>query len=180
MSGHTLKSFLSIWDSYRAYDALLNNNYDIVLYVVSPTRLGTDAEKKHLRWVAQNLQKEKIIFVLNKLDNYHDFSDSIEDSILTFKKDLIKIGFDSPVICPISAYFSYLLKLKMTGQVFSEDEADEYIVYSKKFKRSSYDLSHYYEGVQCLPTDSEEIELSKHAGLYGLEKIIYGGKSWRN
>lgn len=166
--------------SKRAYDALLNNNYDIVLYVVSPTRLGTDAEKKHLRWVAQNLQKEKIIFVLNKLDNYHDFSDSIEDSILTFKKDLIKIGFDSPVICPISAYFSYLLKLKMTGQVFSEDEADEYIVYSKKFKRSSYDLSHYYEGVQCLPTDSEEIELSKHAGLYGLEKIIYGGKSWRN
>ena len=41
----------------------------------------------------------------------------------------------------------------------------------KKFKRSSYDLSHYYEGVQCLPTDSEEIELSKHAGLYGLEKL---------
>lgn len=162
--------------SMRAYNALLNESYDAIVYVVSPTRLGTDAEKKHLQWVAQNLRKEKIIFVLNKLDNYHDFSDSIEESVHDFKDDLLKIGFENPIICPISAYFSYLLKLRMTGQVLSEDEADEYALYSKKFKRSSYDLSHYYEGVQCLPTDSEEIVLSKRAGLYGLEKIIYGGK----
>ena len=91
-------------------------------------------------------------------------------------KDLLKIGFENPIICPISAYFSYLLKLRMTGQALSEDEADEYALYSKKFKRSSYDLSHYYEDVQCLPTDSEEVALSKRVGLYGLEKIIYGGR----
>lgn len=160
----------------RAHDALLNENYDTVLYVVSPTRLGTDAEESHLQWVSQNVQKEKIVFVLNKLDDYHDFSDSIEESVHDFKEDLLKIGFEKPIICPISAYFSYLLKLRMTGQALSEDEADEYSLYSKKFMRSSYDLSHYYEGVQCLPTDSEEIELSKRVGLYGLEKIIYGGR----
>lgn len=163
--------------SERTHDVLLNGEYDTVLYVVSPTRLGTEAEKKHLQWVVQNLQKKKIIFVLNKLDDYRDFSDSIQKSVHDFKEDLLKIGFENPVICPISAYFSYLIKLRMTGQAFSEDEADEYALYSKKFRRSSYDLSHYYEGVQCLPTDSEEIELSKRAGLYGLEKIIYGGRS---
>lgn len=161
--------------SKRARNALLNDNYDTIIYVVSPTRLGTDAEKKHLQWVAQNLQKDKIIFVLNKLDDYHDFSDSIEESVLNLKEDLLKFGFETPIICPISAYFSYLLKLRITGQALSEDEADEYAFYSKRFKRSSYDLSYYYEGVQCLSTDSEEIELSKRAGLYGLEKIIYGG-----
>lgn len=157
-----------------AHDALLNDDYDTIVYVVNPTRLGTDAEKRHLQWVAQNLQKEKIIFVLNKLDNYHDFSDSIDESICGFKEDLLKIGFVKPVICPLSAYFAYLLKLKMTGQHLSEDEEDEYVLYSKKFKKSSYDLSNYYEGVRCLPTDSEEIALSKRVGLYGLEKIIYG------
>ena len=155
------------------HDALLSNNYDTIIYVVSPTRLGTDAEKKHLQWVAKNLQKNKIIFVLNKLDNYHIFSDSIEKSIHDFKEDLLKIGFENPIICPISAYFSYLLKLKMTGLVLSEDEADEYALYSKKFKRRSYDLSLFYKNVQCLPTDSEEITLSKRVGLYGLEKILY-------
>lgn len=159
-----------------AYNALLNCSYDMIIYVVSPTQLGTDAEKKHLQWVAQNLQKDKIIFVLNKIDNYHDFSESIKDSVQNFKNDLLKTGFEDPVICPISAYFSYLLKLKMTGQTLSEDEADEYALYSKKFMKPSYDLSHYYDGVECLPTDSEEIVLSKRVGLYGLEKTIYGGK----
>lgn len=162
--------------SRRAHDALLHNNYDAILYVASPTRLGTDAEKRHLQWVSQNLQKGKIIFVLNKLDDYHDFSDSIEESVHDFKDDLLKIGFENPIICPISAYFSYLLKLRMTGQALSEDEADEYARYAKKFMRSSYDLSHYYEDAQCLPTDSEEIALSKRVGLYGLEKNIYGGR----
>lgn len=158
-----------------AHNALLNDDYDTIIYVVSPTRLGTDAEKKHLRWVAQNLQKEKVIFVLNKLDNYHDFADSIEESIHDLKEDLLKSGFDNPIICPISAYFSYLLKMKITGQSLSEDEKDEYAVYAKKFKKPAYDLSHYYKGVQCLPSDSEEIALSKCVGLYGLEMMIYGG-----
>lgn len=161
--------------SELAHNALLNYNYDTIIYVVSPTRLGTDAEKKHLQWVAQNLRKNKIIFVLNKLDDYHDFSDSIAKSVHDFKEDLLKVGFKNPVICPISAYFSYLLKMRMTGQDLSEDESDEYALYAKKFKRSAYDLSHYYDGVKCLPADSEEIALSKRAGLYGLEKIIYGG-----
>lgn len=162
--------------SRRAYNALLNDDYDTIIYVVSPTRLGTDAEKKHLQWVAQNLQKEKLLFVLNRVDDYREFSDSVEESVRDFKEDLLKLGFVDPVICPISAYFSYLLKMKMTGQALSEDEKDEYAVYAKKFKRSVYDLSHYYEGVQIFPTDSEEIVLSKRVGLYGLERIIYGGR----
>ncbi|MBQ7132055.1 MAG: dynamin family protein [Oscillospiraceae bacterium] len=161
--------------SKYARNALLNDVYDAIIYVVSPTRLGTDAEKKHLQWVAQNLHTKKIIFVLNKLDCYHNYSDSVEESINGFKNDLQQIGFENPVICPISAYFSYLVKLKMTGQTLSEDEADEYALYSKKFNKPSYDLSQYYKGVQCLPTDSEEIALSKRVGLYGLERIIYGG-----
>lgn len=156
-------------------EALLKDEYSMIVYVISPTRLGTAAETKHLKWTAQNLRKDKIIFVLNKLDDYHAFSDSIEESVSGLKADLLNLGFEDPVICPISAYFSYLLKLKMTGQALSEDEADEYALYSKKFKRASYDLSHYYEGVQCLPTDSEEIALSKRVGLYGLEKILFGG-----
>ena len=59
------------------YAALQSKDYDIVLYIICPTNLGTDAEKKHLKWIAQNLPKEKIVFVLNKLDNYRDYSDSI-------------------------------------------------------------------------------------------------------
>lgn len=158
------------------YNELMGNNYDIVVCVVNPTQLGADAQIKHLQWVSKNLQKEKVIFVLNKLDNYDILSDSIDESIGTFKKELLALEFENPVICPISAYFSYLLKLKMSGQILSEDEEDDYYVYAKKFRRPYYDLSRYYDGVKCLYKDTEEVRLSKLAGLYGLEKILYGGR----
>ena len=155
--------------------ALQREDYDMVLYVVCPTNLGTDAEIKHLKWVAKNLPKEKVIFVLNKIDNYKDCSDSVEESVHELKDDLHQLGFEHPVICPISAYFSYLLKLKMTGQKLSDDETDEYAYLSKKFMRPAYDLACYYD-TQTEENESDEMKLSKRAGIYGLEKIIYGGK----
>lgn len=162
--------------SKMTHQALLHDNYDLVLYVISPTNLGTDAEKKHLQWVASNLLNTKIVFVLNKVDEYQAGSDSIEESIKKLKKELQGFGFEKPVICPISAYGSYLLKLKMTGRLLTEDEQEEYTVYFRKFKRPAYDLSKYSAGVQILRSDSEEIKMSKRIGLYGLEKIIYGGR----
>lgn len=157
------------------HTALQNERYDMILYVVCPTRLGTDAEIKHLKWVLKNLPTKKVIFVLNKLDNYRDGSDSIEESVQGLKGELIKLGFENPIICPVSAYFSYLLKLKMTGKRLADDETDEYVHLSKKFMRPSYDLSRYYVNVQSEGGDSAEMKLSKRAGIYGLEKIIYGG-----
>lgn len=160
----------------QTHDALLNQDYDSVIYVVSPTNLGTDSENKHLIWVYNNVPHEKIIFVLNKLDDYRSCSDSIEESIQGLREDLTKVGFENPIICPISAYFSFLLKLKLTGQPLSADETDEYAFFAKKFMRSSYDLSRFYVGSECLDTDTEEVALCKRSGLYGLEKLIYGGR----
>ena len=157
----------------QTHDALLRQNYDAAIYVVSPTNLGTDAEKKHLLWVAKNIPHDKVIFVLNKLDDYRSCSDSIEESIQGLREDLSIVGFENPTICPISAYFSYLLKLKVTGQTMSDDEADEYAFFVKKFKRASYDLSRFYTDCTITDSDTEEMALSKRSGLYGLEKIIY-------
>lgn len=159
------------------YSELLKRQYDRIIYVISPTSLGTDAERKYLQWIFQNAPRDKVIFVLNKLDNYRSCSDSIDDSIKGLRNDLEEIGFENPVICPISAYFSLLIKLKMTGQVLSEDENDEYTFFMKKFNRSSYDLSRFYEGSEVLDSDSEEVMLTKRTGLYGLEQLIYGGES---
>ncbi|GLC80947.1 dynamin family protein [Lacrimispora brassicae] len=157
------------------HNALTNLKYDKVLYVVSPTNLGTYAEIKHLKWVAENVPKEKIIFVLNKLDDYHSSTDNVGESIDGLRSDLVNIGFENPVICPISAYFGLLLKMKLTGQELTEDEQDEYALLAKKFNKPSYDLSRFYNGVQCNADDANDIRLSKKSGLYGLEKLIYGG-----
>ena len=159
-------------------EALLGENFDTVIHVVSaanPTQLGSDSERKHLLWLSENLSGKRIIFVLNKVDNYHPGVDDIGSSIEKFRADLAGVGIADPIICPVSAYVGYLLKLKMSGQNLSEEEEAEYRMYSAKYANPDYDLSRFYEGVRCDPSDSDEIVLSKRIGLYGLEKILYGG-----
>ncbi len=157
------------------HKALKEQDYDKLIYVISPTNLGTDAEIKHLKWISENTNKEKIIFVLNKVDDFHGNSDDISESINDLRKDLLKLGFESPIICPLSAFFGFLVKMKMTNQELSEDENDEHTIFAKKFGRPKYDLSVYYDGSQVNADDNQEIKLYKQSGLYGLEKTIYGG-----
>lgn len=161
--------------SQITHRALKENNFDAVIYVVSPTNLGTDAEMKHLKWVAENISDKKIIFVLNKTDCFDRSSDNIDESVSDFRKDLMTIGFKNPTICPVSAYFGLLIKAKMSGQKLTEDEDDEYTFFSKKFRKPFFDLTRFYDGVQCSDDDTEEIRLCKQSGIYGLEKQIYGG-----
>ena len=154
-------------------EKLLNNNYDKLIYVMNANKIGTDEEMAYLQWISMNVPKNKIVFVLNKIDDFKIKEDDIEKSILGIKQDLLKLGFDEPLICPISAYFSLLIKMKLYNESLSEDEQDEYGLYMKKFNRPAYDLSKYY-GLSVEPDETEMVALSKKCGLYGLEKIIGG------
>lgn len=156
-------------------EALQREKYNIVLYVINPTNLGTDAEYKYLQWISKNVPKEKIIFVLNKIDNYQTDEDSIEESLKGLREDLEKAGFENPIICPISAYFGFLLKLKSRGNALSAKKEREYKLLAEQFRLPFYDLSRFYSKTEYSDNNSEEILLSKYSGLYELEKLIYGG-----
>lgn len=69
--------------------------------------------------------------MLNKLDNFKSADDSIASSIEGVRNDLLHLGFEEPVICPLSAYFALLLKMKMYGEAMTEDEQDAYDYYVK-------------------------------------------------
>lgn len=153
-------------------EAILNESYDCLIYIFKSP--GTNEEIKHLSWLAQNIDKKRIIFVLNKLDNYKICEDDISQTIQSIKDDLIKLGFMNPMIYPISAYFGLLLKKKLFNQERSEDELDDFILLSKKFSKKQYDLSQYYpESTQYMSNNNSLMELSNQCGIYGLEKIIF-------
>ena len=156
-------------------DALKNEQYEKVIYIINANKLGSDEEIKQLKWFSDNIPNDKVIFIVNKLDDFNASDDNISASIEGIKKDLVSLGFEEPVICPISAYFSLLIKMKANGDIMTDDEIDEYSFYVKKFKRPVYDLSKYYKDVYEQTGDNEMIEMSKKCGLYGLEKILYGG-----
>lgn len=158
-----------------AKNALQSEQYDKLIYVINGNKLGSDEEIKHLRWVADNISKEKILFVLNKLDDFKRVDDDIQISINCVCDDLRKLGFEEPKVYPISAYFGMLIKKKEFGEQLTEDEQDEYEYYKKKFNRPEYDLARY--GNNCSnKTEHEAIALSKRCGLYSLEEAIYGGR----
>ena len=158
-----------------ARKALLKETYDKVIYVFSAGKLGTDEEISHLKWMAGNIPKDKVVFVLNKLDYFRSVEDNITASMNGVHNDLTALGYESPVIYPLSAYFSLLIKMKHNGDHLTDDELDEYNLFIKKFDIPAYNLAKYYEKVYITSNDNEGLRLSKKSGLYGLEKALFGG-----
>lgn len=156
-------------------EAILNESYDRLIYIFKNP--GTDEEIKHLNWIAQNVDKEKIIFVLNKLDNYKVCEDDISETIQRIKEDLKKLGFIDPIVCPISAYFGLLLKKELFNQKMNQDELDDFSLFFQKFSKEQYDLSKYYpKSVQYISNINRLKALGSKCGIDELEKIIFGGR----
>jgi GTP-binding protein EngB required for normal cell division len=160
--------------------ALREKNYDKLVYVLNANRLGTEEEHRYLTFVSKNVPEDKIIFVLNKLDDFNKAEDSVEDSIEGVRNDLMSLGYETPIICPISAYFALLVKMKQNGESLTEDENEEYALCAKKFLKPEYDLSRYHDtqGWENAGQDDLTI-LAVRSGLYGFENILYGGMAER-
>ena len=159
-------------------NAITEGMYDMLIYVLDATKIAKDDEIKYLQYVHENVPNEKVIFVLNKLDCFKSVDDSISASIDGVKADLVKIGFEDPAICPMSAYFSLLLKLKQHGEELDEDDQEVYDYYVNKFRKPEYDLSKYYsdkDHARDITIQDEFVGMSYISGLFGLERIIYGG-----
>ncbi|TMV47035.1 hypothetical protein FE783_24270 [Paenibacillus mesophilus] len=161
----------------RTRKAILDEQYDKLIYVLNANQLGTDEEIRYLKYVSENVPGDKVIFVLNKLDNFKSTDDSIAASIEGVQHDLVHLGFENPVICPLSAYFAFLLKMKQNGEPMNEDEQDAYDYYVKKFSRPEYDMSTYLDEstTPVQAAKDERSALAVRCGLYGLENILYGG-----
>lgn len=155
--------------------AIAEETYDKLIYILNADYIAKDDEIKHLNYVYKTVPGEKVIFVLNKLDHFIKIDDSILKSIEGVKADLLKIGFNNPVICPFSAYFSLLLKMKQTNSILNEDELDYLEHYVKKFNKLEYNLSLYYDfiPVENSYSDNELMEMNILSGLYGFETILY-------
>lgn len=53
-----------------AKQAVREYSYDLLVYVFNASQIGTNDEMNYIRYLAENVPKEKIIFVVNKLDTF--------------------------------------------------------------------------------------------------------------
>ncbi|MGG3449763.1 dynamin family protein [Domibacillus aminovorans] len=148
-----------------------SNDFDILLYVMNGNHLGTNDDLMHLRYIKEHVDDDKIIFVINKVDQYRKSQDSIPESYRKTKHHLKELGFANPRIQPISAYAAFLMKQELLNKEFNEEEEEELQLFKRKFKREHYDLSHYQEWSKEVFT-SQDQELLKRCGILGLEELI--------
>lgn len=156
--------------------AITDENYDKVLCVLNANKVGTDEEREFIKLISKSVNHEKIIFALNKIDDFHSKEDSIGDSLNGIYEDLKTLGFENPIVCPISAYFTFLLKRKVYDDPLTEDEQDVFDMYVKKFSRDEFDLSKYIK--LKFNSDQDETFMSLmglKSGFFYLEYILYGG-----
>lgn len=121
-------------------DAIKKGYYDLVLYVSNCRYFGTNDEHTVLKYLKDNVKKP-IVFVLNQIDCFVPEEDSVPKMLSDYRTDLIKIGFDNPIIIPVSAYTSLLLRIDRT--LLSKIETFKLDTMSSLFSDDFYDLPTY-------------------------------------
>lgn len=150
-----------------------SKKYNLLVYVLNATQLGTTDEEQHLALVAKAVGRRNVLFVMNKVDHLISEEESLPDIIMRQRDFLKGMGFKTPVICPVSARAAFLSKRGKKEQL-SRLERRELESYADKFAQSG--LREYYEEEMDCPaisdTGDEADNLYRDCGFAYLEKII--------
>ena len=134
----------------------------MVIYVSNAKYFATTDEKDILLHLYQKVNKP-ILFVLNQLDQFKQKDDSIAKMLEDYREILLKIGFNQPIIIPISAKAASLFKQE--NSVLDEDDIFEKELLQKKFEKDYYNLAAY-------TNSSDHTSFLGRTGIMALETLL--------
>lgn len=164
-------------------DELTKRPHDIIVYVIPVECYGSDDDYSHLKFICENVDYKKIVFVVNMMDTCDFEDDSITQIMSDVTAHLKDIGFQEPVVCPISAKAGLLFKRALAGNELSRNDIKELLALYAKYEDSEYDLSGcyiapVYPSFHYLGYKLSEVPYDKlyqaylHTGLPQLENIL--------
>lgn len=155
---------------------IIEANPDMLIYLLNGENIGSDDDRAHLQFVLENY-KGNIVFVVNKLDKFRKKEDSVSETLDAVVNDLKKIGFENPIVVPISSAAAYLAKINIFGEVLDEDDQDEFDRMTRKLKKDEYRFDNYYpdfaKSAHNIDNMADEYQLLLHSGILELENILY-------
>lgn len=163
--------------------AVSREKYNTLVYVFSAGTTGINDEFEYLNFIKEKGRKRcRLIFLLNKLDEYNSNEDSVDDSLQKIHTDLKKIGFENYQLCPVSAYAGYLAKSVISGEniALGTPEFFDLMRCKAHFNNPLFDLSKYYDTPENeienarrhYVENPEEFDLLLKSGILGLEYIL--------
>lgn len=150
-----------------------SENYHLIIYLMNATQLGTTDDEAHLATIQKFDRKKNILFVMNKIDLFHDEDGDIESIILKQTKYLESRGFHKPLICPVSAKAGFLSKKAQQGDLSKLERRELNCLEDKleKMKVPEY-YAKYFPDIQIADQINEDQQLLKICGLSYIEEII--------
>ena len=98
---------------------------DLVLFVINANHNGTDDQKI----LASNIyntvvasRKVPVFFVINKLDDFDTEKENLQDTLDQAAQDMKDVGFENPVVLPMSAKAARVFQLALEGKHLSASE----------------------------------------------------------
>ena len=148
--------------------------YDLIVYVLNSTQLGTYDDEAHLRFICRQAGKIPIIFIANKIDAFNDEMGNVQSAMENQIEYLKRLGFNSPIVCPVSSTAAFLAKKALSGNELSKIEfrqLDNYIIDFGENDLSEFYKNHYNCSItEC--DDGEEKTLLKQCGMTYIEQIL--------
>lgn len=161
---------------------LSSNRTDILVYVIPVESYGSDDDFNHLVYIKKKVNYSRILFVINMMDTCDTEEDSVAEIVSNLREHLISIGYNQPVICPMSARAGGLIKQALYGRLESENDKKQCITLKNTFLNEELSLSHYYPEVQRKPFVNDLSWLSDdhdliwkafiNTGLPGFEELL--------
>ncbi|MBD5472518.1 MAG: hypothetical protein HDR20_06370 [Lachnospiraceae bacterium] len=151
---------------------LSDNNPEILVYVIPVETYGSEDDYNHLKYVLKKVLYERIIFVVNMMDTYDPEDDSVEDILQNIRDHLLEIGFENPIVCPVSAKAGLLIKKMVRNTAMTDNERESAENFIKLFSKPEYNLGKYYPLVKNEGDYHSRALLS--TGIPGLEQVVFG------
>lgn len=116
---------LDVTHMKKTIEAIKDHEYDQIMYILNATQMGTNDDRQLLECVKEytHLNKEDIVFVLNKVDELDiEQDDSLDDIYMNSKMYLKSCGFENVKLFMTSAYLARLIKKEYDKEYLTRRE----------------------------------------------------------
>lgn len=158
---------------------------DLLVYVIPVENYGSEDDYIHLSYIRKNVRYNHILFVVNMMDTCDFEDDSVKEIVSSIQEHLTDIGYESPIICPMSAKAGMLMKQVLAGNDLSGNDKEACENFVRIFLCEDLALGKYYpenlaitiDEMNALQRIGTAIEKLKSAyintGLPGFEKLLF-------
>lgn len=174
-------------------EAIRNEQYDTIFYLMNATQLGTDDDRRLLSYVKEHIENHNdkpIIFIVNKADEIdEEANESLQELLESTKTYLKQNGFENPSIILLSAYISNLCQKVLNGESLTRREQNQFDFFYDYFAEETQDLTKYATEPCAfrpeIPNDQREVKTKnkpydikriytvlQHSGMYQIKNYM--------